>query len=129
MLTNKTYTKEEQKAHRAELVAALRSGKYTQTMNVLHNTTGFCCLGVACDLAGVEWKPHPEAIGIFVDDTETNHTTLPTSVKMYFGFQVSNGTFRDAEGKNQSLSSLNDTGSTFEEIAAIIEAEPTGLIY
>lgn len=29
---------------------ALRSGKYTQTKQVLRDEDGFCCLGVACDI-------------------------------------------------------------------------------
>lgn len=31
--------------------AALVSGQYTQTTKKLHDDTGFCCLGVLCDVA------------------------------------------------------------------------------
>jgi hypothetical protein len=41
-------------------VAALRSGKYKQTSEVLYDYEGFCCLGVLCDIyskeKGVEWE-------------------------------------------------------------------------
>ena len=29
---------------------ALESGGYTQTQGYLHDTIGWCCLGVACDV-------------------------------------------------------------------------------
>jgi hypothetical protein len=47
----KIWTPEEQKANRAKLSAALRSGEYTQAELRLKTPTGYCCLGVACDLA------------------------------------------------------------------------------
>lgn len=36
--------------HVKKWVAALRSGKYEQTREVLHDNQGFCCLGVICDV-------------------------------------------------------------------------------
>lgn len=36
---------------KAQWVAALRSGAYTKTTEGLHDDTGYCCLGVLCDLA------------------------------------------------------------------------------
>jgi hypothetical protein len=40
---------------REEWIEALESGKYQQASGVLmsHKGDGFCCIGVACDLAGV----------------------------------------------------------------------------
>lgn len=35
---------------KAKWVAALRSGEYKQTREFLRTSTGFCCLGVLCDL-------------------------------------------------------------------------------
>lgn len=34
----------------APWIAALRSGKYSQTERTLHDEKGFCCLGVAADV-------------------------------------------------------------------------------
>lgn len=41
---------------KAEWVAALRSGKYPQTTGMLRTETGYCCLGVRCEISNVEWK-------------------------------------------------------------------------
>ena len=38
-------------------IKALKSGKYTQTKLRLKSESGYCCLGVLCDLIGDrEWK-------------------------------------------------------------------------
>lgn len=38
-------------------VAALRSGKYTQGRGYLNSNGSLCCLGVLCEIAGVEKRP------------------------------------------------------------------------
>ena len=49
-----TWTKEEQKLHREEWIAALLSGKYKQGQEVLCSVykeeKRYCCLGVGCDV-------------------------------------------------------------------------------
>jgi len=98
---------------------ALRSGDYQQGRNYLRTDNGFCCLGVLCDLYGkennVEWN--------FVNnghnyEFEEFESYLPSSVRKWAGvegynFLVNNGT--------ETLSELNDRGSTFEQIAYVIE--------
>ena len=37
-------------------VSALRSGEYKQGKLYLKSENGYCCLGVLCDILGVEWK-------------------------------------------------------------------------
>src|ERR1043165_5081152 len=38
-------------------IAALNSGKYTQTNGALRNSKGYCCLGVLCDVvAPSKWE-------------------------------------------------------------------------
>jgi len=37
-------------AIKAQWIAALRSGEYQQTVGRLRSSTGYCCLGVLCDL-------------------------------------------------------------------------------
>ncbi len=49
--------------------------------------------------------------------------TLPGVVKEWYGFASISGFF----GSNTSLTALNDDGTPFEEIAAIIKSEPEGL--
>lgn len=120
-------------------VAALRSGEYQQCQSRLRNKTGFCCLGVLCDLyrkeagAGVgEWAPHQMTIDdgykedgyIWIDDDDQSTGMLTGSVRDWAGMDRSDGGFRDPGpmAGHISLADMNDTGRSFEEIANIIEA-------
>lgn len=100
-------------------VSALRSGDYQQTKNYLHTDNGFCCLGVLCDLYGkehnVEWD--------LVEDEDHNYyrfqdgeASLPLSVIEWAGVEDTNPSI-----PGKSLAELNDNGSTFNEIADLIE--------
>ena len=96
---------------------ALRSGDYQQTRQYLHKEDGFCCLGVLCDLYGkehnVEWNLANSGINYeFQDEPEC----LPPSVVEWAGVENDN-----PEICETPLSRLNDMGSTFNEIADIIE--------
>lgn len=44
-------TEEKRKVNIRLWVAALRSGEYPQDVGTLHTAKGFCCLGVACEVA------------------------------------------------------------------------------
>ena len=100
-------------------LSALRSGDYKQTQLKLHTDDGFCCLGVLCDLYGkehnVEWK-------LAEDDYSNNYEfqeepeRLPLFVIEWAGVKNDN-----PEICETSLAELNDTGSTFNEIADLIE--------
>jgi len=99
-------------------VSALRSGEYQQTQRYLRKEDGFCCLGVLCDLYGkennVEWQ-HNEVDGYFYG----NHfSILPSSVVEWSGIADSNPY---VNGGTDTLGGLNDRGSTFEQIADVIE--------
>ena len=109
-----------------ELVAALRSGKYTQTTGALHRVDGsMCCLGVACSL--VYNKPTgTENPGCFTYNNSVG--TLPPKAIKYFGFNSYDGS-RDDSGDifmnnthHPSLADANDSGCTFDQIADYIEA-------
>lgn len=124
-------------------VDALRSGEYKQTTHVLcrldeeGEPVGFCCLGVACDLAvkaGVEVEvgtgahenyegAHDETwpIRTFGD----SRTFLPLKVRDWLGLQHRGGEYHS--GITSSLAAHNDSGETFGRIADIIESRPTGL--
>jgi len=101
-------------------VSALRSGDYKQTQRRLHDENGFCCLGVLCDLYGkknnVEWEPstHYNNAYMFQDMT----TVLPLSVMEWAGVEDYNP---HVNGGPFTLAELNDRGSTFNEIADLIE--------
>lgn len=101
-------------------VAALRSGEYKQTTGELKNFVGHCCLGVLCELAVeediVSYDPYFRSF-------EGTKSTLPRKVLSWANLKWSNPTIpeTDHEGFNISLAELNDTGSSFEKIADIIE--------
>jgi len=100
------------KARADELVAALRSGKYTQTNGQLRDGDAFCCLGVACDISKLgEWNGNKYF---------SEEGILPNEVRDYFGFYNSNGGVRDYHTES-CLSELNDKGQSFIEIADFIE--------
>lgn len=100
-------------------LSALRSGDYQQTQLKLHTDDGFCCLGVLCDLYGkehnVEWN--------LVEDEDHNYymfqdkkACLPPSVVEWAGVESRNPVICETP-----LAELNDDGSTFNEIADLIE--------
>lgn len=113
-------------------VAALRSGKYSQTKSKLtrlqgSQIVGCCCMGVACELAveaGVKVEITSDATLRFYD---SNATSLPESVIKWLGVTDRDGRYLIRNGDMYCLVGNNDTGKTFAEIADIIESEPEGL--
>jgi hypothetical protein len=96
-------------------VDALRSGKYKQCKSMLRVDGGHCCLGVLCDIVGVEWtKESDEFFSI-----NGEFRVLPREVMEKVGMQTRQG----APSGGLFLSELNDGGKTFAEIADIIEAD------
>lgn len=100
-------------------LSALRSGDYKQTQGFLRKEDGFCCLGVLCDLYGkehnVEWD--------LVEDGDRDYyefqdktATLPLPVVEWAGVGSPNPSIC-----GRSLADRNDGGSTFNEIADLIE--------
>lgn len=114
-------------------VAALRSGEYQQTRTVLHDSEGFCCLGVLADLylkeVGKKWD-------VIAEDCFTfpmfNEEVLPNEVMDWADLswdnpEVTVERFSPIAGQNVScnvpLSDLNDTDHNFKMIAALIEEQ------
>ncbi len=108
-------------------VAALRSRKYQQTKSVLKTMSGFCCLGVLCEIA-------PPELGMF--DSSFNYISargnardvalLPLSVREWSGLKTTEGCHPDIAavipvGAVGSLAGANDRGASFAEIADFIE--------
>lgn len=119
----------------ARWVAALRSGKYYQGMNLLrqhHDATDtHCCLGVLCELyledhpgspLAPELRPDidlptPEN-GTAYSYGEDDHELPPAAIREW------------AELRPHSCDALaeqNDNGTSFEELANLIEREATQL--
>ena len=119
-------------------VGALRSGNYDQIEGYLRLGNGYCCLGVLCDLGSGKWRKPTEA--------ESKGEGLPHDAKIYcpvggFGdlphdkgldgrITLERGTYPpptvvEKSGINKddmsALTSLNDAGCSFDEIADFIE--------
>jgi hypothetical protein len=112
-------------------ITALRSGGYTQGTACLHSTDGFCCLGVAAK----EFLTSDVVVTVVTEDIDeyyndyttwtydTDGEVAPDYVMKALGLYDSNGSSRNKEDL-MILTSLNDHGSSFEQIADIIEANP-----
>lgn len=116
-----SYTAEQQAAHRKLWAEALKSGRFKQTTGNLRNSNGYCCLGVACELA-IE-----NGVDIHIDDTGSGyrrydgHTAVcPLQVMHWLGLRDEAGSFVDAT-LGISLVQANDTGASFDTIAKLIE--------
>lgn len=111
---------------KARWVAALRSGKYRQTRMALKDRTGYCCLGVLCDLyakeLGMAWKATQLSERADQPRNFLADTALPSAqVLIWSGLD----TDRDVliGGERESLYDHNDHGRTFAEIADAVEAQ------
>lgn len=127
-----TYTKEQQAENRRKWVAALRSGEFQQTRNVLRNEDGYCCLGVAAELAareGVAVRTAPDERDgnwLYNDDP----TRLAPKLRHWLGINSPRGVLRTPiyDGHIVSLDGLNDIcGFSFEQIADVIESDGVAL--
>jgi hypothetical protein len=109
------------------LVDTLRSGEYKQTSGALRKQNGYCCLGVACDIAakhGVgEWEPLDDEVEPYYRAFVTNHSSvdyLPPEVMEWFGFSQENPDLslgysaRPASWFNDALFSFDQIADGFE---------------
>jgi hypothetical protein len=105
---------------------ALRSGQYLQGNGALlcrsiDNSPKYCCLGVLCDIhskaTGCAWdvNDHYEGCSSFVPDVVVEWAGLQDYEidQSDEGFDIGTGEYE--------LSSYNDNGHSFEEIAQLIE--------
>jgi hypothetical protein len=111
------------------LLEALRSGKYKQTMGMMHRQDGanvdyFCALGVACDVYA---KEHAMKWDVSPTGTCTLHgnmTSLPAAVLKWYGWDYALGPSLFIDGEGHSISRHNDLrGVTFEQFADAIEEQ------
>ncbi len=111
-------------------IDALESGEYKQCKGMLKEGTGFCCLGVACEIDdAVEWS---EVHKRYIFDGESEFTELPEEYNKQLGLTSS---FGESQGcilykgeeviEAESLLNLNDQeGFTFKQIARILRDTP-----
>ena len=65
-------------------VDSLRSGKYSQTTQTLQDSTGYCCLGVACELSGIgDWD---EDLNYDIEGVKESEC-LPKHVADWYGIE------------------------------------------
>jgi hypothetical protein len=116
---------------------ALRSGSYGQTQNWLRDSTGYCCLGVLCEIAvqdgvvvqedGSYFDPYdpedfsaeelPQAVIKWASLEDTDFSENPLSDVRYTGSVV-----RPPGREFAHLSELNDDlGYDFKRIADVID--------
>lgn len=117
------YTEEQIKKNRAEWCEALRSGNYGQTTECLRDNDGYCCWGVAADLAVANaWTEIN--MGVYT------HPLQAASVNFALS-QMPNEELRARVGMSTAaadyLAQANDEGMTFANIAVEIEALPITL--
>lgn len=103
-------------------VAALRSGDYLRGTGELRTKSNlFCCLGVLCNLHA---QAHPEiAAPQWVSGRYLGvESYLPREVREWAGLESRNPeVLGDFRGGRVSLSTFNDSGHSFSEIADAIE--------
>ena len=100
-------------ANQLKWVEALESGEYKQATGVLFDGDGYCCLGVACHIAGAS-----------IQAPRDGNLSRYLGVRDFLGLSDDVGSFENWTG---SLTSLNDAGKSFAEIAALIRSQPKGL--
>lgn len=103
-------------------VAALRSGEYGQTTGALRNSSGYCCLGVLCDIHDKEYT-HSNWLAELDEENQTDwhygntNIVLPRFVMEWADLEDNN-----PHANGQSLAQMNDRSESFEYIADQIEA-------
>jgi hypothetical protein len=113
-------------------ITALRSGGYTQGQTRLHTNKGFCCLGVAAKefLTSDVEVTESGVGGITLWSYNGEPDMAPDYVMDALGLICPNGTSENQLtapndiANSLMLTTMNDNGKTFEQIADIIEANP-----
>lgn len=103
---------------------ALESGNYKQTNGYLKNKHGYCCLGVLCEVMGLEIEER-EGTPFFKSGDSASAAYVPTGAVEAAGLHNIAGELRQDVGGNTALTSLNDhVGWSFSQIAAYIRHDP-----
>ena len=136
----------EVKAERMKLwTAALRSGEYEQAKGYLKSDDGYCCLGVACEVAvknGLDIETDPESgyksKTSFSKEDYWENSCLPREVMEWYGLDKTNptvvyevtedevdeetGEVFEGDELSTELSELNDSfGYDFNQLADLID--------
>ena len=110
-------------------VAALRSGKYAQTKEILRDEKGFCCWGVMCDISGVGgWNDITIDRKAFLWKAKAGVGMPPVGLpEELLGVSVETVGVYDRYDRAFYLDDLNDSGEfTFDQLADLIETHVNG---
>jgi len=112
-----------------KLIAALKSGKYVQGRETLHEQGCFCWAGLACEVyrqetGRGEWVQDDLGMHAFALEGDSNNYEMPCAVADFFGLMDTNGEYACG---TRSLVGGNDCGDSFKELAATMESQPPGL--
>jgi len=121
------YTKEEIEGNRTAWIEALTSGEYKQTSSRLHRIGGgYCCLGVACEVLGVEGVEGVEVGGLGnerIKSYDGDPAYAPHRVTAALGLHTPDGAYyNDKGGQISSLARDNDNGKSFLDIVEILNS-------
>lgn len=130
-------------------LAALESGAYGQTKNILFDGVDYCCLGVAAHVAGIVEEDAGAGCFVYPGDTpveEAMYELLDEKHIGILGLRGESGELKNPviiekdyrvydEAQNEfvlkrepyavgALADLNDNGWTFAQIAGFIRAYP-----
>lgn len=121
---------------KAKWLTALRSGDYKQAQGALKDNTGFCCLGVLCDVYDKEHKQDNWTENSIGDGLHINSHGLPSATVMkWAGLPTDETSLGDNNPKTSiphskyttmrlGVADLNDSGNyNFNQIADIIERD------
>jgi hypothetical protein len=105
-----------------QLCVALESGKYPQAQSALRKLTGYCCLGVACDVSGLSrWSTVTRTGDCFSYGPLDEVGYLPSIVADWYGWVSKNPMLKTPSGEYRSMSAMNDDYCyTFDQIAAAL---------
>ena len=115
---------------------ALRSGKYAQTRGKLKDNSGYCCLGVACDVyrketGEGEWAADAggfsgPGFAFTLPDGTRETGSLPEKVAKWFGLKTDDGRYREGRHAAEQTSLIahnDDHHDDFKTIADVIEGK------
>ena len=103
---------------------ALESGEYEQGKSKLRDGNKFCCLGIACILSELaeEILEGPDLYSYNTPSTRAI-SWLPPEVQHELGLYSSKG-LPVSDRLNGQLTTLNDTGTSFVQIAELLRFRP-----
>lgn len=111
---------------------AMESGDYPQAIGKLCRGSGFCCLGLACELAEIprkesqskDWFIYGSGFSAVSDWAPEQ---IVQSLKLRGKEGELDGKYKIGKYEVTSLAEANDYGATFSEIAAFIRSNPTAV--